>query len=563
MSKYKRVGYYTADFEATNNPDDCFVWSAILCDIESESVKKVYYNIDTFMRDLLKLGHAKVYFHNLKYDSQFIISWLLEHRFKWSKDPDEYCFNTLITAEGVYYTLTIYLDVSGKYHRYNKIEIIDSLKLIPLPVREIAKAYKMDIQKGEIDYNKPRKRGYIATPQEIDYIKKDALIMARALNLFIFKEGYKKITLGSNALNVYKKMLGPKYFDAYFPVLPPEIDTFCRKSYKGGYVYLNPKYAQKDMGAGITLDVNSLYPSRMYFEKLPYGLPFWFNTFTELAEHPQYDLYIVNIMVDFTLKEGHLPTLQIKGNARFVSTEYVTTSNNEIVELTMTSVDFELFKQHYNTHYLVVNGGWAFKSRTGLFTKYIDHYMEIKKNAQGGIRLLAKLFLNNLYGKFGLNPNGDIKVPYLDDAGVVKYETMSAEERETIFVPLASFVTAYARRFTITSAQKVYDRFIYADTDSLHLIGKELPDGLEIDDVELGMWKIEESFVYARYLRPKTYYEKLDDGTLKVTCAGMPENVKKLVNEANFKVGAIFDGKLQHKVVKGGAILQDTTFKIN
>lgn len=563
MSKYKRVGYYTADFEATNNPDDCFVWSAILCDIESESVKKVYYNIDTFMCDLLKLGHAKVYFHNLKYDSQFIISWLLEHRFKWSKDPDEYCFNTLITDEGVYYTLTIYLDASGKYHRYNKIEIIDSLKLIPLPVKEIAKAYKMDIQKGEIDYNKPRKRGYIPTPEEIDYIKKDALIMARALNLFIFKEGYKKITLGSNALNVYKKMLGPRYFDAYFPVLPHEIDTFCRKSYKGGYVYLNPKYAQKDIGEGITLDVNSLYPSRMYFEKLPYGLPIWFNTFTELEGYPQYDLYIVNIMVDFSLKKGHLPTLQIKGNSRFVSTEYVTTSNNEIVELTMTSVDFELFKQHYNTHYLVVIGGWAFKSRTGLFTKYIDHYMEIKKNAKGGIRLLAKLFLNNLYGKFGLNPKGDIKVPYLDDAGVVKYETMSAEERETIYVPLASFVTAYARRFTITSAQKVYDRFIYADTDSLHLIGKELPEGLEIDDVELGMWKVEESFVYARYLRPKTYYEKLDDGTLKVTCAGMPENVKKLVNEDNFKVGAIFDGKLQHKVVKGGAILQDTTFKIN
>lgn len=563
MSKYKRVGYYTADFEATNNPDDCFVWSAVLCDIESESVKKVYYNIDTFMCDLLKLRHARVYFHNLKYDSQFIISWLLERRFKWSKDPDEYTFNTLITDEGVYYTLTIYLDSSGKYHRYNKIEIIDSLKLIPLPVKQIAEDYKMDIQKGEIDYNKPRKRGYIPTPQEIDYIKKDALIMARALNLFIFKEGYKKITLGSNALNVYKKMLGPRYFDAYFPVLPHEIDTFCRKSYKGGYVYLNPKYAQKDIGEGITLDVNSLYPSRMYFEKLPYGLPIWFNTFTDLEGYPQYDLYIVNIMVDFSLKKGHLPTLQIKGNSRFVSTEYVTTSNNEIVELTMTSVDFELFKQHYNIRYLDINGGWAFKSRTGLFTKYIDHYMEIKKNAKGGIRLLAKLFLNNLYGKFGLNPNGDIKVPYLDDAGVVKYETMSAEERETIYVPLASFVTAYARRFTITSAQKVYDRFIYADTDSLHLIGKELPDGLEIDDVELGMWKIEESFIYARYLRAKTYYEKLDDGTLKVTCAGMPDDVKKLVNEDNFKVGAIFEGKLQHKVVKGGAILQETTFKIN
>ena len=46
-----------------------------------------------------------------------------------------------------------------------------------------------------------------------------------------------------------------------FPQLNYEIDHDMRQAYKGGFTYLNPIYKEKDIGGGVVLDVNSLYPS--------------------------------------------------------------------------------------------------------------------------------------------------------------------------------------------------------------------------------------------------------------------------------------------------------------
>ena len=48
----------------------------------------------------------------------------------------------------------------------------------------------------------------------------------------------------------------------------------------------------------------------------------------------------------------------------------------------------------------------------------------------------------------------------------------------------------------------------------------------------------------------------------KVTCAGMPDNVKEKVTYDNFKPGATFDGKLMPRRYPGGVVLMETTFTI-
>ena len=73
------------------------------------------------------------------------------------------------------------------------------------------------------------KNGHILTEHEIDYIRNDVEIMARALDI-MFKQDLKKITIGSDALHYYKEL--NKNFNNYFPILPFEIDEDCRKSYK-------------------------------------------------------------------------------------------------------------------------------------------------------------------------------------------------------------------------------------------------------------------------------------------------------------------------------------------
>ena len=126
---------------------------------------------------------------------------------------------------------------------------------------------------------------------------------------------------------------------------------------------------------------------------------------------------------------------------------------------------------------------------------------------------------------------------------------------------MGCFITAYAREKTIRSAQANYDRFIYADTDSLKLVGYEAPVGLDIHDTHLGFWKDEGDFTNSKWIRAKTYLVTVADKT-KVTCAGMPDNVKEQVTYDNFCSGSTFSGKLVPRRYPGGIILEETTFTI-
>ena len=105
----------------------------------------------------------------------------------------------------------------------------------------------------------------VAIKEEKAYIKNDVAIAAMALKA-LFDMGLTKMTTASNALNEYKTLMGNR-FKYWFP--PPQYDAEIRQAYKGGFTYLSPRYADKDVGKGIVLDVNSLYPAMMYYKPLP------------------------------------------------------------------------------------------------------------------------------------------------------------------------------------------------------------------------------------------------------------------------------------------------------
>jgi len=261
-------------------------------------------------------------------------------------------------------------------------------------------------------------------------------------------------------------------------------------------------------------------------------------------------------------------------------------------------------KDHYDLEYYPFDDGHysdglKFRGTTGMFKSFIDYWMHIKETETGAKRQLAKLQLNSLYGRFALNPKTCQKIPYLDEDNVVRYtyqkdenDEIVYEYRDPVYTAMGVWITSYAREKTIRSAQAVYDRFVYADTDSLHLIRYDQPEGLDVHPTRLGAWKDEGSFVDSKYLRSKTYLESEQkhaadtlqnyaqllckplihdlyreaDGihyrVCKVTCAGMPDNVKETVTYDNFHPGAVFDGKLMPKRVPGGIVLEERTFTI-
>ena len=594
---------WTADFETTTDVNDCRVWAFSVCNIENYNIFDYGTSIEEFFNwiTLHDKENLKIYFHNLKFDGFYLLNYLMNNGFVWienKKDRKDKTFTTLITDTGQYYSIVVYFEVKG--HHTSKVSFFDSMKIFPnFSVEKVAEGFKLPIKKLEIDYKKYRPVGYTLDQQEIDYVRNDVEIMARALKV-MFEQGQTKMTIASDAMADYKnRTVG---FRKKFPKLPLDVDKDIRKSYRGGFTYVNEIWQEKLVGKGITLDVNSLYPSVMRYELMPYGEPIYFEG--EYKEDSMYPLYVQLLTCSFDLKEGKIPSIQLKNNMSFRANEYIKSSNGERLELVLTSVDLKLFFDQYNVKKPEYHGGWKFRAMHGLFDDYVDHWIAEKiragKEGNAPLRQISKLLLNSLYGRYAISGEARQKMPYLDADGVVRFITLGAEERETCYIPVASFITSYGRNKTIRTSQAVrdftlkkygVDKYYYSDTDSISASLTpedldELKDVMKVDDFELGCWSWETTFEKALFIRQKCYI-KLIDGKIVVTVAGLPKYLAPLITFDNFKKGFTTSGmelddlvelakkngatdeelkklhhKLTYKYVKGGVILADTDFTI-
>lgn len=113
-----------------------------------------------------------------------------------------------------------------------------------MSVDDMAKAFGLEEKKGEINYKDYREVGHKLTEEEVEYLKNDVVIVGKSL-VKMFEQGLKKMTIGGNAINDYKKRIGKDNFSEWFPLLDEETDYFCRQSYKGGFVWANPLHKNK------------------------------------------------------------------------------------------------------------------------------------------------------------------------------------------------------------------------------------------------------------------------------------------------------------------------------
>lgn len=555
---------YTADFETTTDLDDCRVWAAATCEIGNVGNVERGTSVEWFVNWCRDHAQCNVYFHNLAFDGAFIMDWL-ERSGTWRwvasrREVSDMTYTTVISDANQVYCIELYF--TPVYH----VRIMDSLKICPLSIAQMAKAYDLPILKGSIDYDAPRPVGHVLTDEEIAYLDNDVQIAAMVMERFLTR-GLNKMTAGSNALSDYRDRNGGKRgFRRWFPMLTEEEDTFIRRAYRGGFAWVNPKYQGQALGRGIVFDVNSLYPSVMYGcsgERLPYGLPEWFDGRPVPSE--AYDLWVAQITCSFRLREGHIPCIQLKGNFRFSQTEYLSRSDGDVT-FTITNVDWELIQRQYHVYNLRWHGGYMFRSASFLFKSYIDYWVTEKNEAtiegNKGRRQIAKLMLNSLYGKFATRTTVYSRRPALVN-NVLRYVDLPPEQRDPVYLPVGVFVTSWARYKTITTAQSVYDRFVYADTDSIHLVGTEVPDCIDMDDVRLGAWKHESTFRQAKFLRAKCYieYEEGSDSPT-VHVAGMPAACRGQVTMDNFDFGATYQGKLYTHRVEGGIVLKPDAMQI-
>ena len=295
--------------------------------------------------------------------------------------------------------------------------------------------------------------------------------------------------------------------------------------------------------------------------------------------------YFIRIRCRFNLKEGYLPFVQIKSSIFYRINEMLETSDikhdgrtiryyrkdgetqEHRVELTLTKTDYEMLLKFYDVDYEILDGCW-FDATRGLFDFYIEKYRKIKQENTGALRLIAKLFLNNLYGQEAKSPNSSYKVARLDEGGNIVFHDVIEYNKKVVYIPIGAAITSYARAFTISAAQSNYEHFIYADTDSIHCAcDPEQVKGITVDDTAFQCWSLENVWNTGFFHRQKTYIEIGKEAIVKA--AGMPDESKAEFLQGmesgrftleDFKQGLELTGKLMPARVPGGVVLRETTY---
>lgn len=566
--KKNNIEIYVADFETSHkiidNKHYAWVWVAGYKRIFSNKLHQQG-NINDFVKSLFKNESKKVYFHNLKFDGQFLLSYFLAKGYKYSdKLVAEKQINYIIDDSGTFYCLNVsFLNNAGKLR---KCSFLDSYKLYPFSLSTIAKQMNLSVQKGEMDYDIVRYKNHKLTESEQDYFNRDIDILQKAIEQAYIK-GYKKLTIGANALAEYKSILfgitKNKYsFIDLFPPLDEQTDSFIRKAYKGGCCMLKSGIENKITDIH-SYDINSMYPTMLLNCEMPYGKPKYFKGKWVEKEH---FVAIQRLKCRFSIKPNYLPTVQLKGSKIFPNNEWIKKCPYQI-ELTLTNIDLKLLFEHYNVYDVEFIDGYEIKAHKGLFKDYIKKWYSVKQNTKDdGERLFSKLFLNNIYGKFGTNPCRKSNRYSLVGGYIVREETVETST-QPIYLPVAVFTTAYAREYLLKYAQMNYDKFLYCDTDSIHL--SEPTNNLPIDNSKLGYFKYE-YFGKAKHLKQKTYIvyvekenkfnEWKDINKFKIVCAGMNQDAidKKGIklNFDNFNLGMTFP-KMKLKRAIGGVYLSE------
>lgn len=627
---------FCADFETSvyEGQTDTEVWASAVVELHTEDVL-LFSDIDsTFMFFLTLKENLIVYYHNLKFDGSFWLYWLMtktDYKPCYTEDEDgnvTWCDRFKMPSKSYRYVVS---DMGQWYCMYiqtpyARIEIRDSLKLLPFKLEKIGKSFKTKHRKLTMEYEGERHAGYVMMPEEEEYISNDVLVLKEAIEI-MEEQKHTKLTIGACCLSEFRSFFSKDEYKNLFPDLTEvscpftgfdNADSYIRKTYRGGWCYLKEGEEGKIQQGGLTLDVNSLYPSMMHSMSgnwFPIGLPHWWEgKLPEEADKPN-KYFFIHVRTRFRLKKGKLPMIQIKGSLVYPSNEWLKTSDirdkqgiyhssytlfgkkyESKVDLYLTQTDYKLLHEQYDLYdYEEINGAW-FYNAIELFDTYIDKYKHIKQHSEGAIRELAKLFLNNLYGKLGANDDSSFKVAYLNDEECLRYKTQDDHNKKSGYIPCGSAITSYARNFTIRAAQANYDRFIYADTDSLHCKGL-ITDMINVPlhSSEFCHWKHESSWDTGIFVRQKTYIEHIveengepiDSPYYNIKCAGMGERPKKLLAWSlgerpelgrltkdeeeflavprtlnDFRIGLKVPSKLIPVNIKGGVLLKRTTFEM-
>ena len=477
--------------------------------------QKIFSTVKDFLNYFLTDSYRSftIYAHNAeRFDFKFLIEELLKM---------EIAENTIEAVNGKKLSIKFLQagerirEIHIKDSHRNYWKFADSFWLIPSSLKKAAQAFNVPTQKQEIDYMKIS----IKDEKSRQYCLADCRALHEVLGAYfeqkIFEGLRPKGTIASNAMQIYRA--GMKE-----PLKGIDSDTerFIRQAYFGGRVEIF-----KLEGYGLNCyDFNSLYPATMIENTFPVGLPVWVDEWADgLPGYYEAEVDMpdeINIPCLPIVKDGKLifPVGTFRGFFSSCELERAKSCGAKVK----------------------IRRGVCFHISKPIFGDYVRelYAMKSKANKEGADYMIAKLYLNGLYGKFGQRREQTAIVrcslseasnkgftPYLPEFGLYLEHTKS---RGAYIMPnIAAWVTAKAR---LKLHEVLNDDTHYCDTDSVFT-----PEILEHDAHRLGALKFEKFIEHAYFILPKLYRLEFANGTAETKAKGFGRDFLKSITGAHFK----------------------------
>lgn len=506
-----------------------------------------------------------VYVWNLAFEWSFLLPVLLKLGFKWVErieDEDEYVFSSVSTK-----SCSSVWCAQIKFGKKNGVVLFkDMAKILTGSLRNVAKAYNLPTQKGDIDYRLNRLHDYVVTKEEKEYCFNDTRIvmdLAIEMNKINDKDFFSASSASSYSCRKmikrgYPHSMKPmkKYREDY-PLLGKEESEFLRKGVAGGITYAPSKYQFKDIKQKVLhIDMHQAHPTSLYLNFFPYGEGMYFK-----GKPPRDGFYISCCRVRLTYNDVRLHSIIKLIGYDIEAGEEVTLWDFEIPTLYKAYVDLRI-------EYI---DGYAYKSKKPPFREYFnDNYKArkiAKQNKDSFHTMLYKLLNNSAYGKLIEKGHNEVYENYVRYDGTIDSYIVPKEEEQInaqyTYIPLGSCTSARTRVRLIECAFTIgWEYVVYFDTDSIFFLDNEITrenvKKLNFND-ELGGWGWENDIARAQFTAPKRYKiieEKGDERELVVHMAGV--NFKQALQEDFYDDLNIVEGDYTIqgvKRVKGGTLV--------
>lgn len=309
---------------------------------------------------------------------------------------------------------------------------------------------------------------------------------------------------------------------------------FVRRAYYGGrcerfresfnYQFLDGTVQTIDSEARINYgDINSMYPWAMMHD-VPTELVYVHNGPLDIEKHSKFHLGFIECTVEVPVS-CYIPPLPHRYNEKLlfpVGTFSGVWTSLELLALLSVGGKVVKFER----------SAW-FRGQK-VFTEYVEHWYQFRnkksKDYSPAMDVIAKLFLNSLYGKMGMNVTREKLWFFPTEEDLQKHKMVPMlgcpfgtfiEETESdpvyVIPHIAAWITSRARVRLwelLYQYHTVGHSVFYVDTDSI------FTSGAVQNSTTLGDLKLEAVIDLALFVAPKMYFYRTIDGKETVKAKG-------------------------------------------